>query len=63
MNRIKTTVLTPIAFAIFCKQEYAADKAARIRHAEAKAYNAMIAKSQAKIGPYVPQPCPVQIWA
>lgn len=26
-------------------------------------YEAMIAESQAKIGPYVPQSCPVQIWA
>lgn len=28
-----------------------------------KAYDKMIAESQAKIGPYVPVSCPVQIWA
>lgn len=28
-----------------------------------KRYEKKIAESQAKIGPYVPQTCPVQIWA
>jgi hypothetical protein len=39
------------------KKERAARKVAREQH------DAMIAESQAKIGPYMPQPCPVQIWA
>lgn len=55
-NRIKTAALTPVAFAIFAKEELN-------RRSEEKKHNAMIAESQAKIGPYVPQPCPVQIWA
>lgn len=52
MNRIKTAALTPVAFAIFAKETLAEMKRER-----------EIAKSQDKIGPYVPQPCPVQIWA
>lgn len=35
---------------------------AREINAEMK-YEAMIAESQAKIGPYVHHTCPVQIWA
>lgn len=55
-KQIKTLALTPVAIAIMFKEE-------RKLQAEREAYNAMIAESQAKIGPYVPQPCPVQIWA
>lgn len=48
-NRIKNRALNVIAFIHFAKSELE--------------YELMIAESQAKIGPYVPQPCPVQIWA
>lgn len=63
MNRIKTAALTPVAFAIFCKEQLAAEKAAKQRRAEEKAYNTMIAESQAKIGDYKPITCPTVIWA
>jgi hypothetical protein len=55
-NRIKNRVLNTIAFAIFTKEQFTLQ-------AEDEAYEQMIAESQAKIGPYVPQTCPVQIWA
>jgi hypothetical protein len=48
-NRIKNQVIDIIARAIYIKDEIK--------------YEQMIAESQAKIGPYVPQTCPVQIWA
>jgi hypothetical protein len=62
-TKIKTLALTPIAFAIFYQEERERRKAARIRQYEGEAYAAMIAESQAKIGPYKPQTCPTQIWA
>lgn len=55
-NRIKTRALTPVAFAIFAKEQI------KLRREE-KAYNAMIVESQAKIGPYKPATIPVQVWA
>lgn len=50
MFKILAKVLVDIV-----KERQAAKKAA--------AYDTMITESQAKIGPYVPTPCPVQIWA
>lgn len=60
---LRNLALTPIAFALFVKDENASRKAARIRRYEGEAYAAMIAESQAKIGPYKPHSCPTQIWA
>lgn len=51
-NRIKNLVLTPVAFVLFVR-----DTNREMKKAEE------IELSKAKIGPYVPQPCPVQIWA
>lgn len=55
-NRIKTALLTPVAFAIFVSEQN------QLRREE-KAYDAMIADSRAKIGPYKPVTTPVQVWA
>lgn len=52
MNRIKTAALKPVAFAIFAKETLAEMKHER-----------EIEASRQKIGTYVSQPCPVQIWA
>jgi hypothetical protein len=52
MNRIKNLVLSPVTAYLFIK-----DVKSEME------YEAMIAESQAKIGPYVPTPCPVQVWA
>lgn len=38
-------------------------KERKARLADAKAHDAMIAASQAKIGPYKPATIPVQVWA
>ena len=54
-NRIKNRVLNTVARALYVKEQI------KLRMAE-EAYEATIAESQAKIGPYVPQPCPTQIW-
>lgn len=51
-NRIKNRILSIAGIVII----------AREINAEMK-YDAMIAESQAKIGPYVHHNCPVQIWA
>lgn len=43
-----------------------ATKAAKINPVtvvKTRRYEKQIKASQEKIGPYVPQPCPVQIWA
>lgn len=42
-------------------RQYRKDRKAR--RIEREEYEAMIAESQAKIGPYIPTACPVQIWA
>lgn len=51
-NRIQNLILTPFAFALFVRDT----------HREKK-YEAEIAESQAKIGPYKPATIPVQVWA
>lgn len=51
-NRIKNFAVDVIAVTILAREIN-----------EEMKYEEMIAASQAKIGPYVPQPCPVQIWA
>lgn len=51
-RKIINLALSPVTAIIFIRDT----------HREME-YEAMIAESQAKIGPYVPTPCPVQIWA
>lgn len=62
-NRIKSTAYVIVAVADHAREERAYRKERRTRQGEVKAYDNMIAESQNKIGPYVPTPCPVQIWA
>lgn len=56
-----TNVIRQLAFHAKDARTYRKEVAARL--AEKAQYDAMIAESQAKIGPYKPATIPVQVWA
>jgi hypothetical protein len=62
-NRIRRTAAVAVWNVQIAQEDRRTRKIADARLKEIRAYNEMIAESQAKIGPYKPATIPVQVWA
>lgn len=62
-TKINNAKRNTVAFATFVKSQHAVNKQYKLQEKVARQHDKMIAASAKKIGPYVPQTCPTQIWA